>query len=127
MNEYSNLYWSCRKCNAVKGGKWPSEVQMERGLRFLNPCVEDHDDHWQTQADGALTALTPMGRYTIRQIRLDRLTLTQFRRFLFGLQTRVQGIEAALRETNLSPLLRAGLQAELDSAATLLHPPTFSL
>ena len=127
VNEYRNLYWSCRKCNAVKGAKWPSEAQMERGLRFLDPCVEGHEDHWQTQADGVLTAFTPVGRYTIRQIRLDRPTLTQFREFLFGLQARVQGIEAALRETNLPPLLRAGLQAELNSAATLLHPPTFSL
>ena len=127
VNEYENLYWSCRKCNAVKGGKWPSETQMEQGLRFLNPCLEDHEDHWQTHADGTLTAQTPIGRYTIRQIRLDRPTLTQFRRFLFGLQTRVQEIEAALKQTDLPPILRTGLQAELDAAATLLHPPTFSL
>ena len=127
VNEYGNLYWSCRKCNAVKGGKWPSEAQMGRGLRFLDPCVEDHEDHWQTQADGGLTALTPVGRYTIRQIRLDRPTLIQFRQFLFGLQARVREIEAARRETSLSPVLRAGLTAELDAAATLLHPPTFLL
>ena len=74
-----------------------------------------------------MTALTTVGRYTVRQIRLDRPTLTQFRRFLFALQARVRDIEAALRETNLSPVLRAGLQAELDAAATLLHPPIFSL
>ena len=126
-NEYRNLYWSCRKCNAIKGGTWPSEAQAERGLRFLDPCAENSDDHWQTHPDGTVTALTTVGRYTVRHIRLDRPTLTQFRRFLFALQVRVRAVEAALRETNLSPVLRAGLQAELDAAATLLHPPTFSL
>lgn len=126
-NEYPNLYWSCRKCNAIKGGKWPSEAQTERGLRFLDPCAEESDDHWQTHADGTLTPLTPVGRYTIRQIRLDRPTLADFRRFLSGLQARVRDIEAALTKTNLPPLLRAGLHAELNAAATLLYPPTFSL
>jgi hypothetical protein len=124
---YPNLYWSCRKCNTFKGGKWPSEAQTARGLRFLDPCTEDSDDHWQTRADGSLTPLTPVGQYTVRQIRLDRPTLTEFRRFLFGLQARARDIEAVLDKTNLSPVLRTGLQAELSAATTLLYPPTFSL
>ena len=50
----------------------------------------------------------------------------QFRAFLFGLQARVGTIEAALTEANLPPVLRAGLQAEMAAAATLLYPPVFS-
>ena len=80
--EYSNLYWSCRKCNAVKSGKWPSKEQVERGLRFLDPCAEDHDDHWAVQAEGALEPLSPVGEYTVVHLRLNRTELTQFRRFL---------------------------------------------
>lgn len=126
VNEYRNLYWTCRKCNAIKGGKWPSAVQWGQGLRFLDPCAEDPDDHWQAHADGTLTALTPAGRYTIRQTRLDRPALAEFRRFLSGLQARVRTLEAALLAADLSPALRAGLRAELDAAATLLHPPVFT-
>ena len=57
-NTYENLYWSCRKCNAVKSGLWPSENQIRRGLRFLDPCTEDHDDHRRTQPDGSLVPTT---------------------------------------------------------------------
>ena len=124
---YGNLYWSCRKCNAVKGGVWPSAAQIERGLRFLDPCADDSSHHWQTHADGTLTALTLPGRYTIRHIRLDRPTLTQFRAFLLGLQARVSAIETALGEADLPLVLRAEMQAELTAAATLLSPPVFSL
>lgn len=126
LNNYDNLYWSCRKCNAVKGATWPNTDQTERGLRFLDPCRDDPAEHWQTRADGTLAALTLPGRYTIRHIRLDRPTLVQFRAFLYGLQARVAAIEAALEAADLSPVLRAGLQAELTAAATLLSPPVFS-
>ncbi len=126
-NVYRNLYWSCRKCNAVKGGTWPTDAQMARGLRFLDPCAEDTDDHWRAHGDGTLAPLTPTGRYTIRHLRLDRPTLTEFRRFLCRLQARVRDIEAALTRADLAPVIRIGLQAELDAAATLLHPPVFSL
>lgn len=126
LNDYDNLYWSCRKCNAVKGRTWPSADQTERGLRFLDPCGDDQTHHWQAHTDGTLTALTLPGQYTIRHIRLDRPTLVPFRAFLFGLQARVGAIEAALKKADLPPVLRAGLQAELTAAAILLSPPVFS-
>lgn len=127
LNNYDNLYWSCRKCNSVKGGTWPSANQTERGLRFFDPCMDDQTHHWQAHADGTLTALSLPGRYTIRHIRLDRPTLVQFRAFLCGLQARVSVVEAALQEADLEPVLRAGLQAELTAAAILLSPPVFSV
>lgn len=126
LNDYQNLCWSCHKCNAAKGGKWPSESQVRQEFRFLDPCADDQADHWQTHADGTLTALTPVGSYTVRHIRLDRPTLVEFRRFLLGLQARVIGIEAALMKADLTPVLRSSLQAELNAAATLLTPPVFS-
>lgn len=125
--EYSNLYWSCRKCNAVKGGKWPSAEQMENGIRFLDPCVEDHDDHWTVQADGTLEPLTLVGRYTIQQIRLDGPTLIEFRALMYRLEERTQEIEAALAGTGLSLEVRASLQAEVAATDLLLRPPVFAL
>lgn len=38
---YGNLYYVCRKCNAHKSETWPSEEQLARGLRFVDPCEED--------------------------------------------------------------------------------------
>lgn len=127
LTTYSNLYRSCRKCNGVKGGTWPSADQTKHGLRFLDPCADDQTDHWQVHADGTLTAFTLPGRYTIRHIRLDRPTLRQFRALIFRLQVRVSTIEAALKEVDLPPALRAGLEAEIKTAVLLLSPPIFSL
>lgn len=124
--EYRNLYWSCRKCNAIKSSKWPSVGQTERGLRFLDPCAEDHDDHWAVQANGTLEPLTPIGEYTLVQIRLNRTELTQFRRFLRQAKERVQAIRAALMEAGLSPDVRLGLLAEMSAMDVLAHPPVFT-
>jgi len=124
--EYSNLYWSCRKCNAIKSSKWPSEEQAGRGLRFLDPCAEDHDDHWVVQADGTLEPLTSVGEYTVIQIRLNRAALTHLRRFLHQTQERIRAIKAALMEASLSPEVHLGLLAEMSAMDVLVHPPVFT-
>ena len=126
-NEYGNLYWSCRRCNAIKSGKWPSAHQLAQGFRFVDPCAEDHEDHWQTHSDGLLTPLTAPGRYTIRHIQLDRPVLTEFRRFLSRLQEQVREIEAELQNSNLSLDTRESLLHDLRSVTGLIAPPVFSL
>lgn len=126
-NEYGNLYWSCRRCNALKSGKWPSASQLAQGFRFVDPCADDHDDHWQTHQDGTLTPLTAPGRYTIRHIQLDRPVLTEFRRFLSRIQEQVSGIEAELQNANLSLDIRMGLLNNLKTVTGLIVPPVFSL
>ena len=126
-NAYDNLYRSCRKCNAVKSGLWPSENQIRRGLRFLDPCTEDHDDHRRTQPDGSLVPTTLTGRYTIRHVCLDRPTLTEFRRFLWHIQERAEAAEAGLRASGLPPEARARLLAELEAATAWLPPPILSI
>lgn len=127
INSYSNLYWSCRKCNAFKSGTWPSASQLGRELRFLDPCADNQADHWRMNADGTLTALTLTGRYTVEHICLNRPTLVEFRSLIFGLQLRVKAIKAALGNAHLSPILRASLQAEMKAAEMLLYPPVFSI
>jgi len=47
-NEYRNLYWTCGQCNSEKSNLWPSDADYAEGFRFLDPCIEDHDDHWAT-------------------------------------------------------------------------------
>jgi len=124
-NTYSNLYWTCSQCNSEKGNLWPTDAEYSEGFRFLNPCAEDHNDHWDTHPDGTVTAKTSIGRYTIRFIRLDRRRLTHLRRIVFSYQQRVAALEAELSRRNLPPEQREILLAYLDDIKPLVDPPVF--
>ena len=124
-NDYANLYWTCGQCNLEKGSLWPSDAEYAEGFRFLNPCVEDHDDHWVTHADGTVTAKTNTGRFTIRFIRLDRQRLNDLRRLLHAYQEKVAALEAELERRELGSERRAALLAHLADIKPLLAPPVF--
>ena len=123
-NEYSNLYWSCGKCNRCKGNQWPTDADATNGFRFLDPCVEDHDAHWETRPDGTLISKTNTGWYTIRMIRLDRPRLNELRRFLSEYQRRVDALEQLLASKNPGPEFDA-LEAALRDTRLFLRPPVF--
>jgi hypothetical protein len=86
--EWANLYYACRGCNLHKSNHWPTTDQESRGLRFIDPCNEDPDDHirltrhLKTGELSWLRPLTPVGRYTIDKIRLNRKQLVDIRREL---------------------------------------------
>ena len=124
-NEYSNLYWTCGKCNSEKSNLWPSDAEYAEGFRFLDPCIEDQDDHWATNADGTVTAKTNTGRFTIRFIRLDRQRLNNLRRFLHEYQEKVAALEAELERRDLKPEQRAAMLAHLKGIQPLVSPPVF--
>lgn len=98
--EWTNLYYACRRCNLHKSDHWPSTEQNMRGLRFIDPCEEDPDDHLRiTRHHGTddlcwLHPLTPAGRYTIDKIRLNRKQLIDIRR---GLMRQDREAQAALK------------------------------
>jgi hypothetical protein len=124
-NVYSNLYWTCGQCNREKGNLWPSDAEYAQGHRFLDPCVQDHDDHWDTLADGTVSAKTDTGRYTIRYIRLDRQRLNELRRLLQTYQAKAAAVEAELERRDISPEQRRVLLAHLADLRTFLFPPRF--
>ena len=124
-NEYSNLYWTCGQCNLEKGNFWPSDTEYAEGFRFLDPCAEDHDDHWETHANGTLTAKTNVGRFTIKFIRLDRKRLNDLRRFLHVYQEKVAALEMELEQRELGPEQCAAMLAHLVDIKTLVSPPVF--
>ncbi len=124
-NVYGNLYWTCGQCNLEKGNLWPSDAEYVDGFRFLDPCMEDHDDHWDTHADGTVTAKTDIGRFTILFIRLDRQRLNDLRRFLYVYQQKVVALEAELNRRNLSHEQREALLAHLTDIRALVEPPVF--
>lgn len=124
-NEYGNLYWTCGQCNLEKGNRWPSDVEYADGFRFLAPCVEDHDDHWEANADATVTAKSDTGRYTIRYIRLNRERLKALRRLLSTYQSKAAAIEAELSRRDLGTEQRTALLAHLSDIRLLIEPPVF--
>ncbi len=124
-NEYGNLYWTCGQCNLEKGNSWPNDADYAEGLRFLDPCAEDHDDHWATHADGTVTAKTDTGRFTIRFVRLDRQRLNDLRRLLHSYQEKIASLESELERRELAPERHAALLAHLADIKLLIAPPVF--
>lgn len=124
-NAYSNLYWSCRGCNQREGNRWPPDEEYRRGDRFLDPCVEDHDDHWETLADGMVSPQTTLGAYTIRHIRLNRPRLVWRRAEMFRDQQKAREIETLLARPDLPPDLRDVLLRFLEQVKAQLDPPVF--
>ena len=120
---YSNLYWSCSKCNSCKWNHWPTNIQYAAGIRFLDPCVEDHDDHWDTHPDGTITAKTLTGRYSIETIRLDRRQLNERRAEEYQNKMKYAAILQELEQTDLTPAHRQTLRgwlADVEPSINLL-------
>jgi len=86
--EWGNLYYACRRCNLHKSNHWPTSDEEADGLRFIDPCEDDPDDHLRLTRHPQngdvcwLRALTPAGQYTIEKIRLNRKQLIDMRRAL---------------------------------------------
>jgi hypothetical protein len=125
-NDYSNLYWSCSVCNNFKGNKWPTDPEYEQGDRFCDPCEEDHEDHWQMQADGTVFPVTKAGQYTIRALRLNRATLVQHRRWIGDLEQRAAAIRETLATEPLIDAHRRALQNHLHDIEQIIEPPVVS-
>lgn len=78
---YGNLYYACRGCNGHKSETWPSEIQLARGQRFADPCVEDpYVHHLRELEDGVVQEVTECGIYSSSHIRLNRDVLRRWRR-----------------------------------------------
>ena len=81
ISDYPNLYYCCNECNTYKADRWPSDDELSDDLRFVDPCVEDPDDHYEF-VDSEIKPRTRPGRFTITVLRLDRPTLLARRRAL---------------------------------------------
>ncbi len=87
---WTNLYYCCRRCNHHKSSKWPNADELEQGLRFVDPCEEDPDEHFRLtrdksgNEDGKIASKTSSGRYSIAKIRLNRKQLIDIRLNIAG-------------------------------------------
>jgi hypothetical protein len=123
---YENLYWCCPRCNLYKGNRWPTNAQYAAGIRFLDPCAEDHDTHWDTHPDGMVTSKTATGRYSIQTIRLDRLRLNKRRAEAYRHQKKLAQILETLDQATLSPEHRQTLLERLEDIKERINPPVFT-
>jgi len=123
---YENLYWCCPRCNLYKGNRWPTQAQYAAGVRFLDPCAEDHDAHWNTHPDGTVTAKTATGRYSIRNIHLDRPRLNKRRAEAYRDEQKLIQILQELEQVALTPGHRRTLLERLADMQERINPPVFT-
>lgn len=71
-----NLAYVCHRCNEHKGAYWP---RIQSDLPLWNPRQDVREEHFISLMDGTLAALTPIGVWTIRRLRLNRTPLVQNR------------------------------------------------
>lgn len=79
--DWSNLYYSCDKCNTFKSDH-PRPAEVSAGERFVDCCVEDPDLHFRMTQDRKrrswciVLPLSAPARYTVDTLRFNK------RRFL---------------------------------------------
>jgi hypothetical protein len=69
--EYTNLLYSCNRCNSLK---------LEAVL--IDPCTEAFGRHLRINSDGKINCLTDVGKKIVKKLRLDNPKATRFRRWL---------------------------------------------
>jgi HNH endonuclease len=72
LDVLENLIYACVGCNQYKQDYWP---RTEIAPTLWNPRQEPASQHFVEQEDGELTALTPIGVFTIKRLRLNRSQL----------------------------------------------------
>ena len=71
-----NLLYCCFRCNLFKADYWPKH---EGDLPLWHPRGEPANTHWFPLSDGKLFPATPIGRFTIDRLRLNRPALIAYR------------------------------------------------
>lgn len=73
-NEYTNLVYCCPICNIGKSDDWPGDdpsVSYIDAKGYVDPCNEDYQIHLARDADGTILALTPLGTYIHKRLKLN--------------------------------------------------------
>lgn len=73
---YGNLVYACRFCNISKSDHWigtNAAVHNDGNKGFVDPCSDEYETHLARDASGRIVAVTPLGAYIARRLRLDLL------------------------------------------------------
>ena len=127
QSDYENLYWTCRECNDNKGDSWPDAAEEATGMGFLDPCTPegDHDFHWSTNPDGTLEVLTPIGEYTIENLKLWRDQLVYHRARAYRWQQERDALVLLLARKRMSSEVRIRIETRIIELNEYLEPPVF--
>lgn len=93
ITAYGNLYYCCGPCNDRKSDHWPDAKQLRRGMRFVDVCRDEWDDHLIVVND-VIAAKTNAGRYTCEKLKFDRPGLIQRLRHM---RIEIEEVETGLR------------------------------
>jgi hypothetical protein len=95
---YSNLYYACRWCNGAKSETWPSTQEEQLGFGFVDPCVEDlYAKHARLDpSTGRLEPTSKPGKYTIREIQLNRRKFNELRKSRIEAEEIIQSTQARI-------------------------------
>ncbi|MCR1927662.1 HNH endonuclease [Enterococcus gallinarum] len=73
-NDYTNLVYSCQKCNRGKWHHWPTQC-MEYSYNdkegFVDPATKEFDLHLERLETGEIVGITAVGKYMVKKMRLD--------------------------------------------------------
>jgi hypothetical protein len=80
--EESNLWPACRRCNEFKGNQTHSnDPKSGEEVPLFNPRMQRWDAHFGWREDGTMIeGLTPTGRATVEQLRLNNDFIVKSRR-----------------------------------------------
>lgn len=70
-SDYTNLVFSCKKCNRAKWHKWPTQdktLSYNDKEGFVDPATEEFDKHLIREKNGDIKALTSVGEYMIKEL-----------------------------------------------------------
>jgi hypothetical protein len=73
--EYSNLLYSCNRCNSLKSDHV-----------VVDPCAEAFGRHLRIDSGGEIIGLTDLGKKIVKKLRLDSAKATGFRRWMLEFQ-----------------------------------------
>src|SRR5262245_26508607 len=75
-DNFENLIYCCVRCNQYKLDYWPTHSDSPH---LWNPRTEPFSKHFLELDGGMLYPLTPIGTFTLRRLRLNRLPLVAYR------------------------------------------------
>lgn len=83
-NEFSNLALACHGCNLYKSNKTEGHDDLsEEIVRFFNPRADVWKDHFAwTKKFTVIIGLTPIGRVTVSELKMNRKGLVNQRKIL---------------------------------------------
>lgn len=75
-NEYSNLIYSCSRCNIAKNDDWISSspnTPVVDNKGYIDPCAVDYNDHFDRDNHGNIIGITQVAIYMIGKLKLYRI------------------------------------------------------